>query len=136
MIDHLEKGPQRCTVALASPTYLLTELWADPGSVSHGLEELHLQFQKLLVKFFPLLPSQQELEDAPLGDGVGLLHVRGKVAVRESCLFLPVIPPDLGGTQGETNKEPQRSVWQRFPEGGPRKHPLQATWTPLGCRNV
>lgn len=44
------------------------------------MEEFHLQLEELLVEVWPVLPAQQELEDAPLGCGVVLLHVGGDVA--------------------------------------------------------
>ena len=62
------------------PTDLLTQLRSDPGSVPHCMEKFHLQLQELLVEVWPVFPAQQELEDAPFGCGVVLLHVGGNVA--------------------------------------------------------
>lgn len=55
------------------------------------MEELHLQLQELLVEVRPVLPAQQELEDAPFGCGVVLLHVGGNVAAvgKEGKLVSP-----------------------------------------------
>lgn len=41
----------------SSPTDLLTQLWRDPGSVPHCVEEFHLQLEELLVEVWPLLPA-------------------------------------------------------------------------------
>lgn len=58
---------------------LFTLLWRDPGSVIHGLEEVLLQPQEVLVQVLPGVSAQQELEDAPLGYGIILFHVTGDV---------------------------------------------------------
>ena len=67
------------------------------------MEELHLQLQELLVEFWPVLPAQQELEDAPFGCGVVLLHVGGNVAAmgKAGKLGRPQCPqPASGSTVG------------------------------------
>lgn len=81
--EHLEQGHSPTTGVRrppSSPTDLLTQFRGDPGTVPHCMEELHLQLQELLVERWPVLPAQQELEDAPFGCGVVLLHVRRNVA--------------------------------------------------------
>lgn len=83
-VSPLRNGPARHLWGVApqpsSPTDLLAQLGGDPGSVSHHMEEFHLQLEELLVEVWPVLPAQQELEDAPLGRGVVFLHVGGNVA--------------------------------------------------------
>lgn len=75
-----------------TPADLYTLLWCDPGSVIHGLEEIPLQLQEILVQVLPGVSAQQELEDAPLGYGVVFLHVTGDVTATGTgkCTFLTV----------------------------------------------
>lgn len=73
-------SPLGCGPQPSSPTDLLTQLRGDPGSVPHRVEEFHLQLEELLIEVWPVLPAQQELEDAPLGRGVVFFHVGGDVA--------------------------------------------------------
>lgn len=52
----------------------------DPGSVPHRVEEFHLQLEELLIEVWPVLPAQQELEDAPPRAWGCLLPCRSDVA--------------------------------------------------------
>lgn len=111
----LEEGPSPTTSGGApwpsSLTDLLAQLRGDPGSEPHGVEELHLQLQELLVEVWPVLPAQQELEDAPLGHGVVLLHVGGNVAAagKEDKLVLAPTTPSL---RRDSAERLQRSHWR------------------------
>ena len=96
----------------------------------HCMEEFHLQLEELLVEVWPVLPAQQELEDAPLGHGVVFLHVGGNVATtrKEGRLDLaPRGPPasGQGGQWGGCRGHPQEPVSRReYPGLGARGAPL------------